>query len=384
MTSYREDDLALVLRELRPTPRPEFVAGLDARVAAGFPRRPLAIGSALGRAIEWLRATPPRRLLMPMGGIAVAAVIVATAVVATTQDDSGQPARTTVSKVSGAAGETAELAAPSSGTPPAPKAEAGPQSAPNFFGASGAANSGAAEAEVVAPPRTGPYAAHHAGRDIERGASITLADKPSQIRSDATEVFEAVHAANGVVLRSAIRDSSAGEAGADFELLIPTARLSDAMASFSGIAEVRARHESTQDITAPTVSARERLQDSAARVKGLLAQLAAAETNSRRAAAEAELYAARRRMAVVRSQLTSLERRANLSHVSLRIESMASSQGSAWGIGDGFVAAGRLLAIAAGVTVIGLAALAPLALLALLAWLARQAYLRRVRARALA
>ena len=40
MSSYRDDtDLAAALRALRPTPRPEFAAELDARVAAGFPRR---------------------------------------------------------------------------------------------------------------------------------------------------------------------------------------------------------------------------------------------------------------------------------------------------------------------------------------------------------
>jgi hypothetical protein len=58
-------------------------------------------------------------------------------------------------------------------------------------------------------------------------------------------------------------------------------------------------------------------------------------------------------------------------------------EGGAWGIGNGFDDAGRILAIAAGVAVIGLAALAPFAILALLAWLARGAYVRRARAQAL-
>jgi hypothetical protein len=120
----------------------------------------------------------------------------------------------------------------------------------------------------------------------------------------------------------------------------------------------------------------------------LLAQLAGAESSAERAEVEVELNAERRRAAGLRSQLSALERRASFSRVSLRIETGASPGGSGgggnWGVGDGLGDAGRILAIAAGVTVIGLAALAPLALLVLLGWLARRAWLRRARASALA
>ena len=215
---------------------------------------------------------------------------------------------------------------------------------------------------------------------------MTLSDDPSKVRADAGQVFEAVHAANGIVLHSAIRDGSSGAAGAEFELLIPTARLGDAMAAFAGIAGVRSRHESTADITAPTVSAQEHLQDSAARVKGLLTQLANADTDAERAAVEMELRAERNRMAALRSRLSGLERRANLSHVTLRIATGSGANegsGGGWGIGDGFNDAGQILAVAAGVSVIGLAALAPLAIVVLLAWLARAAWVRTRRRTAL-
>jgi uncharacterized protein (TIGR03382 family) len=87
------------------------------------------------------------------------------------------------------------------------------------------------------------------------------------------------------------------------------------------------------------------------------------------------------------SQLAALRRRANFSRVSLRIETgEASSQGggAGWGIDDGLHDAGRILAVAAGVTVVGLAILAPFAVLFLLGWLGRRAWLRRARAQALA
>jgi len=39
MDRFDDDTLFAELRELRPTPRPEFTAELDERAAAAFPRR---------------------------------------------------------------------------------------------------------------------------------------------------------------------------------------------------------------------------------------------------------------------------------------------------------------------------------------------------------
>jgi len=61
---------------------------------------------------------------------------------------------------------------------------------------------------------------------------------------------------------------------------------------------------------------------------------------------------------------------------------MAKGEGG-WGVSDGLDDAGRILAVAAGVTVIALAILGPLALIALLAWLAHRILVRRSRERAL-
>lgn len=134
------------------------------------------------------------------------------------------------------------------------------------------------------------------------------------------EVFEAVHAYDGIVLKSSTSNGSQGEAGAEFDLLIPSAKLGDALAAFSGIAEVRSRHEATNDITAPTVGLGERLQDANAKIDGLLNELAGSETEAERTTVEAELRAERSRAAVLRSRLTTLQRRASFSRVSLRIE----------------------------------------------------------------
>ena len=70
----------------------------------------------------------------------------------------------------------------------------------------------------------------------------------------------------------------------------------------------------------------------------------------------------------------------------MRIETGAaedSSGGGAWGVGDALDDAGHILAVAAAVTVVGLAILGPIALIALLAWLAHRAWVRRERRRVL-
>jgi hypothetical protein len=365
MRPFRDDaELADALREIRPTPRPEFAAGLDARVASRF-RSESRRSSAASRIRARLASTPSRRLIAPAGALAVAAVVIATAVVATTESGRRTPIASPV--------ETRPI-------PSRPEAAAG--------AAESAGTSSEASSQTV-PLDSGPYAAHAGHRDVERSAEIVLGAEPSEVRADAAKVFDAVHAADGIVLSSSIRDGAAGEAGARFELLIPSAKVGDAMASFSSIAEVRSRHEATRDITAPTVRVGERLQDSRATVASLLGELADTTTGEERAAVEAQLRSERRQIAALRSRLSSLSRRANLSRVSLRIETGATSSsgeeggGAGWGIGNGLDDAGRILAVAAGVIVIGLAILAPFALIALLAWLCRRAWIRRARRGAL-
>jgi hypothetical protein len=377
-----DNEIGAALGAMRPVPRPEFAAELDARAAAGFPRRPGGAGSRLAGVLDRWRAKQPRRVLAPAGAAALAVVVVATAVVVFSE--SGTPTSTSPDaqrQMSAPAPEA--VGRQELGEPPA-KPAAGSSS-----GSSETAYQAAPPVPLDAAPReSGPYAAHAGRREIERSAEIVLGAEPSEVRADSAKVFDAVHAADGIVLRSAIRDGAEGEAGAEFELLIPSGKLGDALAAFSGIGEVRSRHESTQDITAPTIGVGERLRDAQARIESLLAQLAGADTEGERAAIEAELRAERGRAAALRSRLSSLRRRANFARVSLRIETGAASEGAGegggWGVSDGMDDAGRILAVAAGVTIVGLALLAPFALVFLLAWLARRTWLQRSRARALA
>jgi Domain of unknown function (DUF4349) len=388
MEPYRDDtDPIAELRAARPAPSEDFAKELDERAAAGFPRRSPRAGSPLGRAIEHLRSLKPRQALIPAGATALAAIAAVTVVVAIGEQGTSAPSAVreqegSPSSFDGAGPRVQQYGMPAA-SPPRPEAASGS----GISSSAGKAQSAPAPNHLSALAPSGPYASQTRQRDVERSAQIVLATEPADVAKGAGRVFEAVHAHRGIVLNSSVRDGAAGEAGARFELLIPSARLGDALAAFSAIAEVRSRHEATADITAPTVRAGELLRDSRAKIDSLLSELAAADTETERNATEAKLRAERRRSAFLRSQLSSLERRASFSRVSLRIETGAPSAPSGgedgWGVADALDDAGHILAIAAAVTIVALAVLAPIALIALLAWFANRARLRRARERVL-
>jgi hypothetical protein len=266
-----------------------------------------------------------------------------------------------------------------------------------------AAEESGAEIEAEGPEEVagGPAFAPAAGeakvktrghRDVERSSSIVLGTKPDQVASAAAKVYTAVHAANGVVLNSSVESGSTGASGASFSLLIPSGKVNDALAAFSRIAEVRSRHDATNDITAPTVGVTEELRDSNASIEGLLKELGNVETEAERESVEARLREERRRHASIRASLEHLHKRAAMSEVSLRIVTGHGAgavpvgkgkSGGNWSVGDALHDAGNILTIIAGVLLIALAILAPIALIALLIWSANRFRVRRLRERAL-
>jgi hypothetical protein len=402
--SSDHSNLVTALAKARPTPREDFAKELDERVAAGFPRRSHSGETRLGDLLDYIRDLSPQRLLLSSGTAALAVIAIATVIVAGNETGRPQP----ISEQAPNGGLLSEFSGSSESTEPQPRPSKSPAkvssgggaihapSAPAVAGSAASGGSGETELQYapapVSPPRSAAPASAANGaaetggrahREIERSAEIGLLADPSDVADDSAAVFAAVHDAHGIVLHSTT--ASGKRAGANFDLLIPSAQLGDALAAFSAIDEVGSRHEATEDITAPTVSASEKLRDSRARIDGLLAQLAAAETETEMSVIEAELARERHHATSLRAQLDKLEQRTDFSRVSVRIETSGSStdSGGAWGIGDAFDDAGHILGIAAGVTLIGLAVLAPLALIALLAWLAHRTWVRTQRQRAL-
>lgn len=388
MEMPRDDfELSSELRALRPSPGAAFADELDARVAAGFAKAGESEEGLLGRIARALRNGSRRRLALPAGAAALLALVVATAVIAigeTTNEVTAPNKVVDARERSGRSLQFSDAPVTATGRPPV-----GGKAAPGESSLSG----GAAASPSAGYQSSGPTSKYQTSaadpaagrRAIERDAELVLRTQPGEIGKASREVFDAVHAANGVVLSSSVRDQ-AGESSARFQLLVPSAQLGDTLAALSRIAEVRSRHESTLDITAPTVSVGDRLKDSAATIDGMLTQLGAAESYDERALLERQLRQERQRAAVLRSQLDQLGRRADFARISLRIES-GSGAGAAvpgrWGVDDALRDAGRILAIAAGVAVVSLAVIGPLALILLLGWLAQGVWLRQRRERAL-
>ncbi len=365
--SREHDDLAAALAEIRPALRRTFAEELDERVAAGFPRRSRFDGSPLAGLADLVRGLSPQRLLFAGGSAALAAIVIATMIVASV--DSG-PGPVAIEQHEGIERHAA--------TPPVQAGNASAAQAQSEQGSSGVQFSD----RVPLAKRESEFQTNARHREIERSAEIRLLAAPADVAEDSARVFAAVHDADGIVLHSTT--SSGRGAAAHFELLIPSAKLGDALAAFSAIDEVQSRHEATDDITEPTVSAREELEDSRARIDALLVQLSSAETETEAEAVETELRAERHHAARLRARLANLDGRTTYSRVSVRIQSDASADSSgAWGFDDALGDTGRILSIAAGVTLVGLAVLTPFALLALLAWLSRRLWLRASRERAL-
>jgi hypothetical protein len=371
-------DLAAALAEMRATPEAEFAAELDARAAAGFDG-----GASLpARLFERFRSGPRSRQLLPVAASALAAIVVATAVVSIDGGGGGEEPTTLLAP----GGEGSSGAAAAEGAAPAPERRVEELRAKGTVPSAAAAR-GALLDRIQRPP-IGPFASGERRRFVERSAQITLGTEPERVQDIAEDVLGVVARYEGIVLSSSVSQGGEGEAGAGFDLLIPSRSLDEALADLSTIAELRSREESTLDITAPTVTVQERLQDARAEVEGLLKQLADADTDEERAAVKAQLAFQRQRVAGLRATRNALERRANLARVSLAIvtgddDVLGSGDDDQWTIGDAFDDAGRILGVAAGVTLIALAVLAPIALLFALALIGRRAWVRAGRERAL-
>src|SRR4051794_4333368 len=87
--SREYDDIAAVLAELRPEPRPDFAAELDALVARGFQSSSRTHRSPVTPLVARLRGLSPQRLLLATGGGALAAIAIATVIVASIDSGPG-------------------------------------------------------------------------------------------------------------------------------------------------------------------------------------------------------------------------------------------------------------------------------------------------------
>ena len=156
-------------------------------------------------------------------------------------------------------------------------------------------------------------------RAQERSAALTLAARPRRIEEVAAGILRVTDAAGGFVASSSVSGGSGS--GGTFELRIPVARLDKAVADLSRLAKVRERTQSSRDITAETVSARERLREARREREGLLRALANATTLNETEAVKARLRDVNRQIATARVSLRRVVNRATYANVSVQLVS---------------------------------------------------------------
>lgn len=393
-----DPDVALLVadvRAARPEPDPQFLASLDARVHAGFPKE---------RETPKRRVRPPWhvRLRAPQVMVpGVAATLIAGVIVVGIATSGG-----------GSGGDDASSASSSSGaveTMSAPEAAAGSSSASSSSGGKASRESSTAAADSAATPEGSRPAVQTSGsaapkaatppsaplpstsslssaRKVERAAELTLTPAPADVQKTADGVIGATQANGGYVQQSSIQTRDDG-GSASFTLRVPSKRLDATLADLSKLAHVGALNQSSNDITAQVASAADRLSDARAQRRALLQALGRATTDAQVRALKARLGDNRSEIARRQGELDAQNRRADLTTIAVSIEGTGKAEPSkddgAWTPGDALHDAGRVLEVAGGVALIALAVLAPLGVLAALAALGAHAVRRRRREAAL-
>jgi hypothetical protein len=382
----------------KPEPSAAFLASLDARVHAGFPREPAPQRRDSASKPSWhARLRRPQILAPGFGLAAVAALVILVASSGGGSDDNASSSSSSSTRQTLAAkallpsaAEKSAAEALSAAREPAPSSSADsaapiPQpEAASTTSSSGAASKSAPSLTPTAP--AGGDGVSQQDRKVQRAADLTLTPSPDDVQKTADGVVRETQAAGGYVQESDI-STRASAGSASFTLRIPSAHLDDTLARLSKLAHVGALNQSASDITSAFVSAADQLSDARAERAALLRALGKATTTRQITSLKARLADNRSEIAQRKGALDAQRRRADLATVSVAVEGKRTAakknDGGAWTPRDALHDAGRVLEIAGGVALIALAVLAPLAILAALALLTSRTLRRRRREGAL-
>ena len=388
-----DPELALLVADVdraRPEPSATFLASLDARVHAGFPREDQTPRRATTP--PWhARLRRPQVLVPSLGGtLAAALVVLLIASGGGTNNGSSSSSGTPLTlKSGGSSDESASSSSDSasssssSGSSSSSTAAAAPAPKP-------AMETSTPSAAAKAAPSSGPLPSVpklSTSRKVERSAELSLAPAPQDVQETADGVVRETQAAGGYVQESTVQTRDNG-GSASLMLRIPSARMDATLGRLSKLAHVSALNQAATDITAQTASAAELLSDARSERQALLRALGKATTARQIASLKARIADNRSEIAQRKGALNSVRRRADLSTVQVDITGTRSAAkkddgGGAWTPRDALHDAGRVLEVAGGVALIALAVLAPLAVLALLALLGARVVRRRRREGAL-
>jgi Domain of unknown function (DUF4349) len=361
------------LRQARPVPREAFAQNLDARALEGFrpstaqdrqsgrPRRRVS-GSARAR------HNPP--FARPAVGVALAAVLAAAIAVPLALSGSRHVGATPIAGAVRSAPAASAPAQTASG--PAKRGDLAEPQAP-AFAARGSASS-AVPSGAAAPARA-----------VERTATLDVGVAPSSIQSASQQVFTRVSSFGGYVRESSVSSGGFEQGGASFDLRIPSANLSVAMAALSHLGHVRSENDTTNDVTEQLNSLDGSLGDARAERASVLKQLRAASEAGQEAALRARLQYLEGRISQLERELASLRTRVNYTAVALTLTAEAPVAAKQGDLTPGGAAhdAGQILEAALAVAVLGAAAVVPAAAVALAAWALIGGSRRRLREQAL-
>jgi len=338
-------ELAVLVAAERPAVDPDTAARLDERVG-----RRLA-GGAPARAARPHRR---RRRTWALSAVATAAVGVLVAVVVVGSSPRPVP-RLSMTQ-----------AAPSTSAP-----------------GSGAARPSAAGASPAAPAAPAAPSA----RKVVQTAQLALTTGARQIESVAGQVFDVVHAEGGFVSQSNVTQTGGSDGNAQFQLSVPSASLSDAMARLSRLrgAQVASRTDTTQDVNDQFNALARRLADARALRTALLKQLAGASTPQQVSSLKAQIADADAAISRGQGAVNALNHQINFTQISVTVsaDGAPGAGGGGFTIGRAAHDAGHVLAVMAAVALLALAVLAPLGLLGALLWWVRGTLRRRRREQAL-
>jgi hypothetical protein len=367
-------ELATLLVAERPPVSRAFRAALDARVEERF------AAPAPRRTPNPVRRRPLIPAFATFGAVAAVAIV---AVVIALQPGGGGGGDMVASSPApaessaGSAGSSEDLAAPETAAAP----DGGTRGGAGTQGGSDTPSGAAVAPPVDAHAGAGDDAN---GRKVEQSSTVELGAPADKVDDVAQDVLGVVGRQQGIVDQSSV-STSGGAGEARFQLRIPAARLQATLAELSRLpdAHVLARTDDTLDVNQAYVSVQRKLDGAEAEREGILRALRGAADEAQTDRLRARLDDVETRIAGLQRSQRSLDRRVDYSRVALTVRADDSADDDGGG-GAGFTPgsalhdAGRVLAVTAGVVVIGAAALVPLALLALCVWpLARSARRRR-------
>jgi len=378
--SWRElrDDV----RTLAPPISPEFERELGERIAEWSARSATKRSAPKGSTPRQPRRRWgwPRRPGRPaLAGVSVACAVIAAVLIAAPWRPAGHTVESSPRSPSAAAradrlGPAFDQAenAPVAGASGAKASSKGAEVA-----ASGAAGSSAA---TNAPAASGATSAP--GRVQQLGASITLTATPEEVQTVADRVSRLTTSEGGFV-RSSHVDEGEKTGEATFTLSLPSAKLSDTLASLGQLAPVRAESQSLQDITNTYDAARQRVADATAERQALLRALSKATTEGQIDSLRERLAQNGGAIARARAALGTVSRQASTAEVEVTVVGDKNANSEGLTLHRGLHDAGRVLTVTLVVLLIAAAVLVPLALVAIALATARRAWRRHRRERVL-